>query len=245
MRPLDGLVTTRTGSRCSRVGPAVTTTLFPCHGARCNRSRSAAARIASGSLMRPGRSLGPSASGPVSGPTNCQPRPASIFRLVRVAGWAYIASFIAGAASTGPVRASNKAVSTSSASPIAARASTFAVAGATSTRSRPTRRGRRAGRRTPSAFLAPPPHQLVRQPAAHQLVQRPRGELLLEVHRAIARELVHETGELGGHQHAQVLVLGLRSDFARGHNPHHLLLPVDCFSWLPRASAVARSPTAS
>src|SRR5256884_1340606 len=39
MRPLDGLVTTRTGSRCSRVGPAVTTTLFPCHGARCNRDR--------------------------------------------------------------------------------------------------------------------------------------------------------------------------------------------------------------
>src|SRR5213079_801577 len=54
---------------------------------------------------------------------------------------------------------------------------------------------------------------------------------LLEVHRAIARELVHETGELGGHQNAQVLVLGLRGDFARGHNPHHLLLPVDCFSW--------------
>src|SRR5207247_404628 len=126
MRPLDGLVTTRTGSRCSRVGPAVTTTLFPCHGARRNRSRSAAARIASGSVMRPGRSLGPSARGPVSGPTNCQPRAASVFRLVRVAGWAYIASFIAGAASTGPVRASNKAVSTSSARPIAARASRFA-----------------------------------------------------------------------------------------------------------------------
>src|SRR2546422_920296 len=37
--------------------------------------------------------------------------------------------------------------------------------------------------------------------------------------------------ELGGHQPAQVIVLGLRGDFARGHNPHHLLLPVDCFSW--------------
>src|SRR5205814_1424805 len=99
------------------------------------------------------------------------------------------------------------------------------------TRSRPTRRARRAGRRTASAFLAPPPHQLVREPAAHHLVQCARGELLLEVHRAVARELVHETGELGSYEHPQILVLGLRGHFARGHDPHHLLLPVDCFSW--------------
>src|SRR5256885_6566717 len=77
MRPLDGLVTTRTGSRCSRVGPAVTTTLFPCHGARCSSSRSAAVRIASGSLIRPGRSLGPSANGPHSGATKDPTRPAN------------------------------------------------------------------------------------------------------------------------------------------------------------------------
>src|SRR5256884_3414311 len=188
MRPLDGLVTTRTGSRCSRVGPAVTTTFFPCHGARCSSSRSAAARMASGSLIRPGRSLGPSARGPVSGPTRGPPRATSPFRLAPVPGWAHIASFIAGAARPGP------------------------------------------GQRRASAFLAPPPHQLVREPAAHHLVQCARGELLLEVHRAVARELVHETGELGSYEHPQILVLGLRGHFARGHDPHHLLLPVDCFS---------------
>src|SRR5712664_1792276 len=105
MRPLEGLVTTRTGSRCSRVGPAVTSTCFPCHGARPSTRRVAAARMASGSLIRPGRSLGPSASGPASGPTKCQPRAASVATLARVAGWAYIASFMAGAARTGPVRA--------------------------------------------------------------------------------------------------------------------------------------------
>src|SRR2546426_4523567 len=63
--------------------------------------------MTAGSLMRPGRSLGPSASGPMSGPTKCQPRSASVFTLARVAGWAYIASFMAGAASTGPGRTSS------------------------------------------------------------------------------------------------------------------------------------------
>src|SRR5947199_401722 len=147
---------TRTGSRCSRVGPAVTTTVRPARRPPATSNRAAAARIASGSLMRPGRSLGPSASAPVSGPMKCQPRAASVFRLASVAGCAYIASFMAGAASTGP----------------------------------------------------------------HQLVQGARGELLLQVDRAVARELVHEFRELGGDQHAQVLVLGLRGDFAGGHNAH-------------------------
>ena len=88
IRPLDGFVSTRTGSMCSRVGPAVTRTVFPRSRppARSASSRSTATRIASGSLIRPGRSLGPSASGPVSGPTKCQPRAASAFVLMRVAG---------------------------------------------------------------------------------------------------------------------------------------------------------------
>src|SRR5213075_1688591 len=89
-----------------------------------------------------------------------------------------------------------------------------------STRFRPTRRGGRAGRRTTSAFLASPPHELVGQAAAHQLVERAGGELLLEIDRAIARELVYETGEFGGHQDAQVLVLG--------HNAHYVLPFTDC-----------------
>src|SRR5438876_849350 len=103
MRPLDGLVITRTGSRCSRVGPAVTTTRLPDHLLLlvCPNKRSAAARIASGSLIRPGRSLGPSARAPISGPTKCQPRCVSVAMFAAVAGFAYIASFIAGAADTG------------------------------------------------------------------------------------------------------------------------------------------------
>src|SRR5207245_2297316 len=104
-------------------------------GTLCASRRAAAASPASGSLIRPGRSLGPSASGPVSGPMKCHPRPASVFTLARVAAWAYMASFMAGAASTGPVRARSRAVSTSSASPSAARASRCAVAGATIARS--------------------------------------------------------------------------------------------------------------
>src|SRR5207302_5109519 len=97
-----------------------------------------------------------------------------------------------------------------------------------STRFRPTRRGGRGGRRTTSAFLAPPPDELVGEPAAHQLVERAGGELLLEIHRAIARELVYETGELGGHEDAQILVLCLRGHFARGHNAHYVLPFTDC-----------------
>src|SRR5207244_12646301 len=69
---------------------------FSCGGFR--RSRSAAARIVSGSLIRPGRSLGPSASAPISGPTKCQPRAVSVLMFAVVAGFAYIASFMAGAA---------------------------------------------------------------------------------------------------------------------------------------------------
>src|SRR5206468_11904761 len=53
-----------------------------------------------------------------------------------------------------------------------------------------------------------------------QLVHRPRGELLLEVHRAVARELVHETGELGRNEYPQVLVLGLGGHFAWGDYAH-------------------------
>ena len=150
MRPLEGLVSTRTGSKCSRVGPAVTTTRFPTHLpappavvplaplaplVAPPSSRAAAAKIASASLMRPGRSLGPSARAPTSGPMKVHPRCVSVFTFSTVAGCAYIASFIAGAARTGPVRASRMAVSRSSAIPMAARASTFAVAGATMTRS--------------------------------------------------------------------------------------------------------------
>src|SRR2546422_1435438 len=99
-----------------------------------------------------------------------------------------------------------------------------------STRSRPTRRGRRVGRRTASDFLAPPPHQPVLEPRPHQLVQGARRELLLEVHRPVARELVHELRELRRDEHAEVLVLGLRRHFAGRHDPHHVLLLADCLS---------------
>src|SRR5438067_2216082 len=92
MRPLDGFVSTRTGSRCSRVGPAVTTTRLPDHllvglpWCAGPRRRSAATRIVSGSLIRPGRSLGPSARAPISGPTKCQPRSVRVLMFADVAG---------------------------------------------------------------------------------------------------------------------------------------------------------------
>src|SRR2546425_146700 len=105
MRPLDGLVRTRTGSRCSRVGPAVMTMVLPRSRPPATSSRPAVARIVSGSLMRPGCSLGPSASGPASGPTKCQPRAASAFRVAWGAGGAYIASFMAGGARAPAARA--------------------------------------------------------------------------------------------------------------------------------------------
>src|SRR3990172_2434371 len=109
MRPLDRLVMTRTGSSASRVGPAVTTTSFPhsrLWGPRSNRSTYA--RISSGSLMRPGSSLGPSASWPTAGPTMVQPRCRSVARFCWVAGWAYIRSFMAGAPPTRTGRAGRR-----------------------------------------------------------------------------------------------------------------------------------------
>ena len=57
--PLERLVTTRTGSIDSRVGPAVTTIRRPASLPPPRSTRAAWARIVSGSLMRPGRSRGP------------------------------------------------------------------------------------------------------------------------------------------------------------------------------------------
>ena len=96
-------------------------------------------KLVSGELnfreLRRRRSEGPSASAPVAGPTRMTPRSRSRARFRWVAGAAYIASFIAGASSTGPVRASSTVVSASSAIPCAIRAIRFAVAGATMRRS--------------------------------------------------------------------------------------------------------------
>ncbi len=153
IRPLEGFVITRTGSRGSRVGPAVTTTRLPNHLLLlvCPSSRSAAAKMTSGSLMRPGRSLGPSASAPISGPTKRQPRAVSAVIFAAVAGFAYIASFMAGAASTGrSARASSKAVNRSSAIPMAQRARVLAVAGARMMRSECLARSMCASARPPS-----------------------------------------------------------------------------------------------
>src|SRR2546426_1162697 len=196
MRPLDGLVITRTGSRCSRVGPAVTTTVRPCHRPAGASSRCAAARIVSGSLMEPCRSLGPShlaalrppvrlgfQSGEVEGPQwRRLPCPLAPSRLLPEA--------------PGPACSS------------------------CNSRSRPTRRGRRDGGGAASDLLPPPPDELVLEMRLHELVERPGGELLLEVHRAVAREFVDEPGELRRDQDAEVLVLRLHGDFLRGDDAH-------------------------
>ena len=132
----------RTGSRCSRVPPALTATRRPV------RSRLAArpailgsARIelttansSAGSGSRPGPESGP-VSRPESGSTTTAPRSRRTATLDWVAGCSHISVCMAGAKITGARAVSSTLVSRSSAWPVAARASRSAVAGATTTRS--------------------------------------------------------------------------------------------------------------
>src|SRR5258708_4591639 len=74
----------------------------------------------------------------------------------------------------------------------------------------------------------PRPQQRVLEASGHELLHRARGQLLLEIDRAVAWKVVHEAGELGGDQHAQVLVARLDGDFAGGDDPHPFLLTAPC-----------------
>ena len=127
------LVSARTVSSGSRVPPAVTTTLQPA-SVREPRAHSAWAAIASGSAIRPSPCQ-PQARSPASGPTRRTPRARSVAAFACVAGCCHMFTFMAGATSTGARVASSTAVTRSSASPCAMRASVCAVAGATTTSS--------------------------------------------------------------------------------------------------------------
>ena len=142
IRPEERLPRNRTGSRCSRVPPALTTTRRPARSraaARCTIEGSVSTAVATaassaGSGRRPGPVSGP-VSRPESGSTTMQPRDRSVSTLARVAACSHISVCIAGAKTTGQWAVSRVEVSRSSARPVAARASRSAVAGATITRS--------------------------------------------------------------------------------------------------------------
>ena len=94
----------------------------------------AAAKIASGSAIRPGPNS-PHAIAPSSGPTKARRPPPALARLRWVAACSHIRTFIAGAISTGLSVASSAVEARSPARPPAAFAIRSAVAGATTTRS--------------------------------------------------------------------------------------------------------------
>lgn len=123
----------RTGSRSSKVGPALTSTRRPASSGGAAGAASAAT-ISTGSAMRPAPSS-PQAWLPVPGPTSVAPRDTSVATLVRVAGCAHIAWFIAGASTSGARLARHNVVTRSSAMPAASRAISPAVAGAITMRS--------------------------------------------------------------------------------------------------------------
>ncbi len=138
--PEERLPTKRTGSIGSRVPPAVTSTRQPAR-APPPRAFSRAAKISSGSTMRPGP-LSPPARGPLAGPTIVTPSASREARLRRVAGCDHISLCIAGATTTGTRAASTTAESRSSLRPWASRAMVAAVAGAMHTASAQRARSR-------------------------------------------------------------------------------------------------------
>ena len=89
----------------------------------------AQAAIVSGSAKRPGPTI-PQARTPSSGSTITWPRARSTRTFSCVAGWFHIFVFIAGARTTGPVKARYVVVRKSSANPCASFARMLAVAGA-------------------------------------------------------------------------------------------------------------------
>ena len=140
IRPEERLPRNRTGSRCSRVPPALTATRRPArsrpaargHDRRIGRARRSRPRPA-----RRGRAAGRDRSrGRSAGRSRDRrpraPRHAAWPTLAWVAGCSHISVCIAGAKTTGQWAVSRTLVSRSSARPVAARASRSAVAGATS-----------------------------------------------------------------------------------------------------------------
>ena len=132
--PDERLVMTRTASIGSRVPPAVTSTRTPAKSPVATSTFAAAATMASGAARRPSPAS-PPARRPLSGPTTWTPRRRRVAMLSCTAGCSHISVCMAGATSTGARVASSVAVSRSSEIPAAYLPSSFAVAGATTTRS--------------------------------------------------------------------------------------------------------------
>ncbi len=113
--------------------PALTKTMRPARSDGPSAPSTAAA-MTSGSAILP-MPTSPLASGPSTGPTSVAPRSRNEAALACVAGCRHIRWCMAGASTSGPSKQSRVAVSASSANPCAARASKFAVAGATASTS--------------------------------------------------------------------------------------------------------------
>ena len=124
----------RTGSIASSVGPAVTTMKRPASPWDDPSASSIAASMRSSDASRPGP-ISPDASGPVSGSITRTPRARSAATFACVAAFCHICVSIAGATMTGAEVASTVVATRSSENPCARRASTWAVAGATTTTS--------------------------------------------------------------------------------------------------------------
>jgi len=140
--PDERLPRKRTGSRGSRVPPAVMVTVLPLSGPGADSGSAgrrftaamAAAKMSSGSGRRPAPESLP-VRRPMPGSITRVPRLRKVWTLARVAGCAHISVCMAGAKRTGPRAMSRVLVSRSLACPEAARASRSAVAGATTMRS--------------------------------------------------------------------------------------------------------------
>ena len=136
IRPVERFPTNRTGSMGSHVGPAVTTIRRPARSRPRDAASSTAARMSSGSAIRPTPSS-PAASGPLAGPTTTVPRSSRARTLAWVAGCSHMTLCMAGATTSGQVASRRVEVSRSSAIPPESLAMTFAVAGATTATSAP------------------------------------------------------------------------------------------------------------
>ena len=132
--PEESLLMKRTGSRRSRVAPAVTITRRPLRSSFAVSSRVISARMASGSLIRPAP-VSPQARYPPSGPTKTTPRSRRTAALCCVAGAVHMPVFMAGARRIGALVARTVVDSMSSAIPQAILAMMLAVAGAMTNRS--------------------------------------------------------------------------------------------------------------
>ena len=150
------MLTKRTGSMRSRVGPAVTTTRRPWSAPLAGRSAATRSARSAGSSMRP-TPVSPQAWSPTPGPKICTPRCTSVAMLARVAACAHMTWFIAGATASGACVARHRVASRSSAWPVASRARKSALAGAMSTAS-----AQRASSMCPMAASAAASHRSCR-----------------------------------------------------------------------------------